>query len=358
MKFIASACWAGIFSSVDRLALVLGRAAGGPAVEMRRVVLIVLACGLLGVMAHRVDATTREDASADELMEFVDAERDRVVPVRVYLPASREPAAVILVSHGLGGTRNAMSFLGKHWSEAGFAVVAMQHVGSDDSVWRDVPLRERMTAMRRAASGENLLLRVGDVRFVLDELAKRNESDPVLKVRLNLERVGMAGHSFGAGTTQAVSGIRYGTRARTLRYREERIDAAVAFSPSVPERATDLDWTFGAMDLPMFHFTGTKDDAPIGGQTPESRVKPFEHGAGSPRYLLVFEDGDHSVYGGGDGRVVRNDRYPAWHEQLRVLTTLFWKAHLLGDETSIDGLAPERVRPLVNAKDRYETAED
>lgn len=306
----------------------------------------------------RLDAPVREDARADELMEFVDAERDRVVPVRVYLPASREPAAVILVSHGLGGTRNAMSFLGKHWSEAGFAVVAMQHVGSDDSVWRDVPLRERMAAMRRAASGENLMRRVGDVRFVLDELARRNEDDAVLKGRLDLERVGMAGHSFGAGTTQAVSGIRYGTRARTLRYREERIDAAIAFSPSVPERATDLDWTFGAMDLPMFHFTGTRDEAPIGGQSPESRVKPFEHGAGNPRYLLVFDGGDHSVYGGGEGRVVRDERYPAWHEQLCVLTTLFWKAHLLGDESSRDGLAPERVRPLVNAKDRYETAED
>jgi predicted dienelactone hydrolase len=66
-----------------------------------------------------------------------DAKRDRYLPVRVYLPANRTPAPVVLFSHGLGGTRNGSRFLGEHWAARGYVVVFLQHPGSDDSVWRD-----------------------------------------------------------------------------------------------------------------------------------------------------------------------------------------------------------------------------
>jgi predicted dienelactone hydrolase len=45
-----------------------------------------------------------------------DAKRSRDIPVRVYLPQDKAPAAVVLFSHGLGGTRQGCAYLGNHWA--------------------------------------------------------------------------------------------------------------------------------------------------------------------------------------------------------------------------------------------------
>ena len=90
--------------------------------------------------------------------------------MRIYLPASKTPAPVVLFSHGLGGTRNGNRFLGEHWAARGYVAVFLQHPGSDDWVWRDKPLPQRMPAMNSAASLDNFLLRVQDVTAVLNQL--------------------------------------------------------------------------------------------------------------------------------------------------------------------------------------------
>ena len=64
--------------------------------------------------------------------------------------------------------------------------------------------------MRKAAGLENFNLRTKDVPAVLDQLERWNkQADHALAGRLQLAQVGMSGHSFGAVTTQAVSGQSY-----------------------------------------------------------------------------------------------------------------------------------------------------
>ena len=57
--------------------------------------------------------------------DWVDATRDRAVPVRLYWPAHGRlgGAAVPLVvfSHGIGGSRVGYSYLGKHFASHGIA---------------------------------------------------------------------------------------------------------------------------------------------------------------------------------------------------------------------------------------------
>jgi len=79
--------------------------------------------------------------------------------------------------------------------------------GSWLAVWQDVPKAQRLLAMRQAASARDFMLRVRDVSIVLNQLEKSNQpGDHALAGRLDLKKVGMSGHSFGAVTTQAVSG--------------------------------------------------------------------------------------------------------------------------------------------------------
>ena len=81
-------------------------------------------------------------------LEFEDTNRSRKIPIRVYLPAEKAAAPVVLFSHGLGGNREGSAFLGKHWAARGYVAVFLRHPGSDDSVWKDLPVAERLAALK------------------------------------------------------------------------------------------------------------------------------------------------------------------------------------------------------------------
>ncbi len=224
----------------------------------------------------------------------LDASRHREVPLKVYLPASQTPAAVVLFSHGLGGSREGSAFLGRHWARRGYVAVFLQHPGSDESVWRQAPAFGRMQALREAATVENFLLRVQDVTAAIDQLAAWNASEGHrLSGRLDLSRLGMSGHSFGAVTTQAVTGQAFPQVGRSLT--EKRIKAALVLSPSAPESG-GAHAAFASVTIPWLLMTGTRDDAPIRNVTAASRLLVFPALPEGQAYELVLDSAHHSVF--------------------------------------------------------------
>jgi predicted dienelactone hydrolase len=273
-----------------------------------------------------------------------DENRQREIPVLVYLPSSSAPAPVVLFSHGLGGSRTGNAFMGRHWAARGYATIFLQHPGSDTSVWEPLPPARRMAALRRAANAENFLLRVRDVRAVLDHLGRWNgdEAHP-LSGRLDLSRVGMAGHSFGAVTTQAVSGQ---VAARGLvSYTDSRIRAAIAFSPSSP-RVGEPAQAFGRVGIPWMLMTGTKDVSVIGDQALESRLAVFPALPPGRKYELVLENAEHSAF---TDRALPGDteaRNPNHHRVILALSTAFWDAYVKDNAAArvwLDGEGPSSV---------------
>jgi len=202
-----------------------------------------------------------------------DAARNCDIPLRVYLPTNTASAPVILFSHGLGGSRTGSAFLGEHGAARGNVAVFLQHPGSGESVWKNESVRERMRAMNQAASLENFLLRVQDVPVVLNQLETwdANKTNH-LAGRLGLKKVGMSCHSFGAVTTEAVSGETF--PAGGQKFTDPRIKAAVVFSPSAP-RAGSAANAFGMVKIPWVLMTGTKDLVPIGNADLNSRLAVY-----------------------------------------------------------------------------------
>jgi predicted dienelactone hydrolase len=255
-----------------------------------------------------------------------DRHRSRDLPILVYLPTGTTAAPVILFSHGLGGSRHGSKYLGEHWARRGYVAVFLQHPGSDDGVWRDRPIAGRMAAMRGAASAANFLLRVKDVPAVLDRLEQWNRQEGhALKGRMDLGRVGMSGHSFGAVTTQAVSGQAFGGLGPL--YTDRRIKAAIAFSPSSP-RGRPAGQTFGKVAIPWMLMTGTRDTAVIGDATVESRLAVFPALPSGDKYELVLHDAEHSAFADRalpGYRIARNPNHP---RAILALSTAFWDAYL------------------------------
>lgn len=282
-----------------------------------------------------------------------DAARDRDVPLRICLPAGEGKAPVVLFSHGLGGTRDGSRYLGAHWAARGYAVVFLQHPGSDDSVWRGERPARRMAAMERAASGENLVLRCQDVAFVLDQLALWNDDrENACAGRFDLEHVGMSGHSFGAVTTQAVAG-----QAAPLvgqRFVDPRIDAALPMSPSSPRRG-DVGRAFAPVRVPWLLMTGTADTSPIGDQDVASRLAVFPALPTTiDRCLLVLHEAEHSAFTDRGLPGDRHRRNPDHHRAILAISTAFWDAHLRGDGAARAWLLGDGARSVLAAEDRWQ----
>ena len=280
-----------------------------------------------------------------------DDRRSRAIPLLVYLSKATEPAPVIIHSHGLGGTKNTSPFLGKHWAARGYVAVFVQHPGSDDSVWKDIPKLQRFRAMRQAASGENLTLRTGDVVAVLDQLEKWNvEPTHALNGRLDLKHVGMSGHSFGAVTTQQVSGQ---SSFRTQRFTDRRITAAIPMSPSFPRVGGDR--AFNKVSIPWLCMTGTQDVSKIGGADVESRMAVYPALPNGDKYELVLFEAEHSVFTEQALPGDRAKRNPNHHEAIKAISTAFWDAHLREDDAAKTWLTTDAVRSVLETQDRWQT---
>lgn len=280
--------------------------------------------------------------------EWRDEARDRAVPYKIYLPATHGPAPIVIFSHGLGGSREAANYLMTYLAQHGFVGVVLQHPGSDSALLggeRD-PARA-IERLRAGMDARSAIARFGDVRFAIDQLEAANVSGPLAR-RLDLSRIGMSGHSYGALTTLVAVGQRLRGGAPEA-FRDARIDAAIVYSPNAP-REQAADDALGGITTPILHFTGTEDRTPLDlEESPAGRQIPFQTIRGADQYLIVFDGGDHMIF---SGRVQAGGAMTAAQaaqtQAIERESLMFWRAYLLGDAQALADLCalPARVEAI------------
>ncbi len=286
-------------------------------------------------MCLTVSTTLAADSPANSLLDdWHDKAHDRTLPIKIYYPKEiAGPLPVVIVSHGLGGSREGLKYIGEYWGSHGYIAVHIQHVGSDVSLFKDARPADLVAALQKGANAEQFTNRVNDVKFVIDELTRRNADEKwPLHGKLDLKKIAMTGHSFGAVTTQAICGqIFPGGRSAV----DPRIKVGIAFSPSPPRGNMDSKTAFAKVSIPMFHFTGTKDEtnpaiSPV--KAPQRR-EPFDAMNNSDQFLVVLTDADHGVFGGRGsegGKARPTDA--AWIDLIQRGSTAFLDAYLKGDD--------------------------
>ena len=133
-----------------------------------------------------------------------------------------EKFPVIIFSHGIGGlkTQNTTQmeemashgyvvFSCDHAYDAGVSIFPGERIIFGKTAIPDDLTKEEKWNMRRA----QLDYRAADIQFMLDEMARGNFLSVALKNSLDLEHIGVFGHSFGGGTSIVVASV------------DERIDA-------------------------------------------------------------------------------------------------------------------------------------
>ena len=266
------------------------------------ILLFTLLLGLVGraaekPRAYEPPAPTREVAVVR--YEWHDAARDRDVPAKVYFPKEGAgPWPVVVFSHGLGGSREHYEYLGRHWAGCGYVSVHLQHLGSDDALWKGQPPGEVPKAMLGATLDlRNAANRPKDVSFALDQLTTLNgDAASPLKGRLDLKRIGVAGHSFGGFTSMAIAGQEFGLAD----WADPRVKAVIQMSAPVARPAT-RERAYAKITTPVFHMTGTRDDSPIGETKAAERRIPFDKMTAAETCLVIFKDGDHMIFSGRPG---------------------------------------------------------
>ncbi|MGL5083110.1 MAG: alpha/beta hydrolase [Microcoleaceae cyanobacterium] len=172
---------------------------------------------------------------------FVNSRRGGSLEADLYLPMPLNQAAqktgsvpVIVISHGLASDRKGFQPIAQHLASHGFVVAVPQHPGSD---------RQRLQSLLKGEKAEffdlqEFIDRPLDVTELLNELERLNKTE--FGGQLNLQQVGVFGHSFGGYTALALAGA-------TLNFNQLETDC----KPDKPPLNPSLFLQCRALDLPQ-----------------------------------------------------------------------------------------------------------
>lgn len=257
----------------------------------------------------------------------------RVLELRIRVPKDLQPnqkVPLIIYSPGLGsGVANGAPWCDA-WQKAGFIVVTISHPVTNDGIW-NTKTSSLKANLQAAIAGPQYGLRVSDCQFVITQCLTK------LGIEGNIDpkKIGIAGHSYGALTTQAITG-------QHASQRDPRIVAAIAMSPTAatPESSKAM----GGVHIPFFCITGDHDDyitftdgvdsTRLG--VPLAKRKAVYDGLPKgKKQLYVMGNADHMTFAGEpiDGNRFSRDipvtdelNQASW-KRISEITTDFWRSY-------------------------------
>jgi predicted dienelactone hydrolase len=260
------------------------------------------------------------------------------VDVRVTCPKAEAKLPVLVFSHGLYGSKDGYQPLALFWASHGYAVIQPTH---PDSLRHGFKPRDEATR----AWDE----RPKQISLVLDALATVEEKTGM---KLDRERIGVGGHSFGAHTSMLVGGavIYPGRRS----FRDPRVKCTLLISPQgVGGIFREDSWK--DYPVPALVITGSEDRSPINDTKPENRLDPFRLGP-EGRMHLAWIEGAHHGFGGISGARFAGsgprDDGQVWVVQQASLA--FLDAFVKGDAEAAAWLAKGELAKTDKAKVRCE----
>ena len=238
--------------------------------------------------------------------------RDRTFNMDIYLPQrSRQPAPVVVISHGLGSDRISFQYLAKHLASYGFAVAVPEHPGSNAQQIQNL-VTGRTNELAAPAEFINRPL---DIKDLLDYLTKLPTTDPAYQGQLDLQRVGVIGQSFGGYTALALAGaginfaelendcllenetwnlsLLLQCRARGLErnqynFSDPRIKAAIAINPIVSSILGETN--LSQIKIPVMLIAGSADTV---APALLEQIQPFTWLTSPNKYLVLMNNGTH-----------------------------------------------------------------
>ncbi|MEW6430015.1 MAG: hypothetical protein AB1730_00795 [Myxococcota bacterium] len=186
------------------------------------------------------------------------------------IAASHGPFPLIIFAHGMGAIRWQSTYYTVLLASHGYVVVSCDHEGG---TLYDL-VRNQMES-----TPEGLEHRPGDVIYLMNRLARLKADDP-LYGHLDLEHIGVTGHSFGAFTSLRVAAM------------DKRVKAIV------PQAPTDVNLAWLGLPMPVRLGIPVMVQAAHDDKTLEwdSNIVPTWPLLERPRWLLDLVHGGHFTF--------------------------------------------------------------
>jgi predicted dienelactone hydrolase len=223
---------------------------------------------------------------------LVDSQRKKDLALSVEYPIAPGSYPVILFSHGFGGSNRGYVGLSAYWASYGYVVIKPSH--ADSTVGGAMRDSSDAVTAQTEVEWKN---RVRDLVAIIDALPSLEEKYPELKGKLDLNRIGVGGDSYGAFTALLAGGVDV-FRSGRIHLADPRVKAVVAMSPQGPSERFGLTKdSFATLTVPTLFMTGSRD---LGaeGEDPAWRRQAFELSPAGAKTFISIEGATHSSFAG------------------------------------------------------------
>ena len=250
--------------------------------------------------------------SVKNFNDLYDATRDRNIPTTVYYPTSDKCFPLVIVSHGGGGDRNSLISHVTLLVSNGYVVAVPEHVKSNKSFVINLMKEFNLSFLDAlkiiAADKSEWENRPRDISFLIDMAAVWNNSDVELAGKIDLSKIGVMGHSYGAYTTSAIMGALVNMPVGLTDFSDTRVDAGLSISPQGPGGNPNInyvnDWftseSWSNISRPLSHHS--EDD-----WLNKWRKTPFESMPLGDKYFIRFKNSRHIDFADSDIYKLLND---------------------------------------------------
>jgi len=305
---------------------------------------------------------TQQVRVVEHSIELHDTDRNKDLSIRIVYPerfSEDGPAPTIVFSHGAGGSGNFYNPLAHHWATSGYIVILPTHSdslvesageGADSS--RRERIREILKRRREGERGVGGLdfsywaNRPRDVSFIIDQLDEIETRVPAIENRIDHDRIGVGGHSYGAFTAQLIGGT---DPLGPGEFADPRVRCVLLISPQgVGGLLTESSWD--SFVGPALTISGDNDEG-RNGEPAIWRRDGFDRSPENTHTLMWIEDAYHN-FGGISGRILpgpdQGPANPVHVQYVQDATNAFWNHHLRNRSDDVDAFADELRKSLAN----------
>jgi pimeloyl-ACP methyl ester carboxylesterase len=267
-------------------------------------------------------------------------ERGDDLQVRVSAPVSGSALPVVVFSHGFGGSLDKYAPLADFWASHGFVVVQPTHL--DSRTLAVTPDDPRYPNIWRA--------RIDDLTRVIDDLDTVVAAVPGLAGRVDLGRIAVAGHSWGAQTASTLlgAGVLDASGAAGEDFADKRVTAGVllsltgtgeSLSPFAAENFAFMHPEFSGLTTPALIVTGDNDQSQLSTRGPDWFTDAYFMSPGAQHLLTLF-GGEHSLGGiVGYSSAETTDENPERVALIQRMTTAYLRTALAVDAVAAGSFA-------------------
>lgn len=262
-----------------------------------------------------------------------DSQRNKDLEMSIEYPTHEGPYPVVIFSPGYGSSRSDYVGLSAYWASHGYVVIKPSHADAGtlrettrERVEEQRPQgrerRQRPTAqpqqpavfrpdpaeMWQTQKPEDWRNRVADITFIIDSLPKLVEQYPEIKERVDANRIGVGGHSYGAFTALLIGGL----RASNVSLADPRVKAIEAMSPPGPSSDRGLtNESWANLRIPTLFLTGSRDFGATESEDVAWRKQGYELSPPGDKWFVSIAGAGHSSFTGRLGEPLFAPNQPA-----------------------------------------------